>query len=238
MCYHKTHSQPSPCPSVRRKMISLDTVALFPMYQSNTCTHLTVSVWPIIVTLHAILDHCSWTERSHTLMVESVEPLTNRFPSKWRQRTVPEWPTKVITDHGLFVRMFQTAGKMFIIRRIIIHRTFANYKPLIVLSWDPLTILVSSNWMHEMPWVCPSKVLTWHCPRSQFRWSLKRSANTFLQQIRLLCSRIRFICFWCPAWLSLHIGFNDSFCHKNWALAIVCQYLHTWEHLANDIGSK
>ena len=45
-------------------------------------TQRTVSVWPTMVTLQAMLDQLTEMDRSHTLMVRSVLPLTRRFPSK------------------------------------------------------------------------------------------------------------------------------------------------------------
>merc|ERR1712142_557269 len=77
-----------------------------------------------MVTLHAMEDQLTEMDRSHTLMVRSVLPLTSLFPSKCKHRTSPECPARVITDQGEFVFTFQT---------------------LIVLSCDPLTILLPSN---------------------------------------------------------------------------------------------
>ena len=47
-----------------------------------------------------------------TLMVVSVEPETSLFSNRCRQRTVPEWPSSVITDHGELVRMFHTCVQL------------------------------------------------------------------------------------------------------------------------------
>ena len=85
----------------------------------SICTHLTVSVWPTMVTLQAIDDQEEVELKSQTLMVRSVLPLTRRFPSRWRHLTSPEWPARVMTDQGELVFTFHT---------------------LIVLSCDPLTI--------------------------------------------------------------------------------------------------
>lgn len=52
------------------------------------------------------------------------------------------------------------------------------FLPLMVLSWEPDTMRVSSNCTHDTPWVCPSKVRTWHWPLSQLRWRRNRSAKT------------------------------------------------------------
>lgn len=45
-----------------------------------------------------------------TFMLLSLEPLTRRFPSRCRHRTVPLWPTSVCTDHWAFVRIFHTCA--------------------------------------------------------------------------------------------------------------------------------
>ena len=76
-------------------------------------------------------------------MVVSTEPLTNLLPSKCKHRTSPEWPVKVITDHGELVLIFQTR---------------------MVLSWLPLTMRPESNWTQDIAAEWPSKVRTWHWP--------------------------------------------------------------------------
>jgi hypothetical protein len=110
VCCHKNHWPLSQCPSTILNLnITGNNISNVGFI---TWTHLTVSVCPTIVTLHAMLDHSSCTERSQTFNVWSVEPLTNLFPIKWRHLTVPECPTNVMTDQGLFVRMFQTFKKI------------------------------------------------------------------------------------------------------------------------------
>ena len=47
----------------------------------SICTQRTVSVCPTMVTRHAMLDQFTEMERSHTLIVRSVLPLTSRLPS-------------------------------------------------------------------------------------------------------------------------------------------------------------
>ncbi len=88
-----------------------------------------------MVTLHPIEDHSGCISRSHTLMVVSVLPLTSLFPSRWRQRTSPEWPDRVMTDQGLLVLMFHTR---------------------MVLSCEPDTMRLLSNCTQLMPpeWPC------------------------------------------------------------------------------------
>ena len=49
---------------------------------------------------------------------------------------------------------------------------------LIVLSDEPLTILVSSNCTHDTPWVWPSNVRTLHRPPNQLLRNRNRSENT------------------------------------------------------------
>lgn len=67
---------------------------------------------------------------THTLMDLSTEPLTSRLPFRFRHRTVPEWPARVSTTSQSPLWISHTR---------------------IVLSYEPLAILVSSNWTHEMP---------------------------------------------------------------------------------------
>ena len=49
-----------------------------------------MSVWPTMVTLHAMDDQLTEIDRSQTLMVRSVLPLTSLFPSKCMHLTSPE----------------------------------------------------------------------------------------------------------------------------------------------------
>ncbi len=129
----------------------------------QTWRHLTVSVWPTIVTRQAIADHWGCMDKSQTLIVRSDEPETSLGPlppsppppSSWMQRTVPECPTSVMTDHGLFVRTSQT---------------------LMVLSCEPDTMRVSSICTHVTACVWPSNVRMWQ--RADNHWNDGKNIRT------------------------------------------------------------
>ena len=75
----------------------------------------------------AKLEKCSM---QLTLMERSTEPLTSLFPLRFKHLTVPECPASVKTTSESSLFMSHT---------------------LIVLSYEPLAILVSSNWTQEIP---------------------------------------------------------------------------------------
>ena len=75
----------------------------------------------------AKLEKCS---KQPTLMERSTEPLTSLFPLRFKHLTVPECPARVKTTSESSLLMSHT---------------------LIVLSYEPLAILVSSNWTQEIP---------------------------------------------------------------------------------------
>lgn len=65
-----------------------------------------------------------------TLIERSTDPLTSLFPLRFKHLTVPECPASVKTTSESSLFMSHT---------------------LIVLSYEPLAILVSSNWTQEIP---------------------------------------------------------------------------------------
>lgn len=105
--------------------------------------------------------HTLYTQ--YTLIVLSDEPLTNRLSCKCRHLTVPEWPARVRAAHAVFVRRFHTykyTCSMHVHKHTTLVHICSSTKvdiqcysvhTFIVLSHDPLTILVSSNWIHEIP---------------------------------------------------------------------------------------
>ena len=169
-------------------------------------------------------------------MVVSTEPLTNLLPSKCKHRTSPEWPVKVITDHGELVLIFQTR---------------------MVLSWLPLTMRPESNWTQEIAAEWPSKVRTWHWPEKnhflegkkvekKIRLYLPVNHDRFsLYLSRNIALQLKPLVLWCLSnwtWLSLwesfHSGRKHNFCQIHWESNKLFQKWQTCRHRLSVDGSR
>ncbi len=115
----------------------------------------------------------------------------------------------------------------------------SNCSYFMIPAADPATILVSSNWTQETASSCPQNVLIKLLPASQFRFTLNLSANISFQLMVPQATSVYFLnCFASLAAEKRHLGSRHSFFHRAGSLAISCQLLFTWAHLARLTGSR